>query len=159
MEPRELMWLEMMKYYGLSEIPGETDNPTIVNWFAEMGFPEIQDDETAWCSLLMNIICKRLGYPYSGKLNARSWNRIGKQVITPKIGDIAIFYRVKHTSWQGHVGLYAGSSFDKKTIWTFGGNQNNKIWVAGYPVQSPDFGLLEYRRVEDLHVTNFRNAA
>jgi len=27
MENRELMWLEMMKYYGLSEIPGEVSNP------------------------------------------------------------------------------------------------------------------------------------
>jgi uncharacterized protein (TIGR02594 family) len=147
METRELMWLELMKYYGLSEIPGEVDNPTIVSWFKEMGFPEIQDDETAWCSLTINIVCKRLGLPYSGKLNARSWNRIGKQIIYPKIGHIAIFYRGSRTSWQGHVGLFAGSNADKSIIYTLGGNQSNKICVAGFPRQSVDIGLLEYREI------------
>jgi uncharacterized protein (TIGR02594 family) len=159
MEPREQIWLEMMKYYGLSEIPGEMDNPTIVSWFAELGYSEIQDDETAWCSLLVNIACKRLNFPYTGKLNARSWNRIGMQTINPKIGDFALFYRMKRTSWQGHVGLFAGYSLDKKTIWTFGGNQNNKIWIVGYPVISPDFGLLEYRTLTDAHIQKYLNAA
>jgi uncharacterized protein (TIGR02594 family) len=146
-DPREKIYLEIMKYYGLSEIPGVIDNPTIVSWFAEMGFPEIKDDETAWCSLLMNVVCKRLGYPYSGKLNARSWNRIGKQVLFPDIGDLSIFYRVKRTSWQGHVGCYAGYNLDKSGIWTLGGNQNNRIGHNLYPKNSPDFGLLEFRKI------------
>jgi uncharacterized protein (TIGR02594 family) len=147
MEPRELIWLEIMKNFGLSEIPGEIDNPTIVSWFVEMGFPEIKDDETAWCSLLMNIACKRLGFPYTGKLNARSWTRVGKYVTFPKVGDIAIFYRNKRTSWEGHVGLFAGYNQDKSIIWTLGGNQNNKICIAGYPKESSEFGLLEFREI------------
>ena len=147
MENRERVWLEMMKYYGLSEIPGEVSNPIIVSWFTEMGFPEIKDDSTSWCSLLMNVVCKRLELPYTGKLTARSWLRIGKQVLFPKIGDIAIFYRVKRTSWQGHVGLFAGFNEDKTIIYTLGGNQQNKICIAGYPKESADFGLLEYRTI------------
>jgi uncharacterized protein (TIGR02594 family) len=148
MEARELMWLELMKYYGMAEVPGPQSNPVILEWFKEMGFPNVVDDsETAWCSLVMNIVAKRCNLPYTGKLNARSWNRIGKQVIFPEIGDIAIFYRVNRTSWEGHVGLFAGLSLDKKTIWTLGGNQNNKIWIAGYPKDSADFGLLEYRSI------------
>lgn len=152
MEPREKIWLEMMKYYELSEIPGEVDNPTIVAWFAEMGFPEIKDDETSWCSLLMNIVCSRLNYPYSGKLTARSWNRVGKAVVQPRIGHIAIFYRVKRTSWQGHVGLFAGYNLEKTKIWTLGGNQNNKICIAAYPIVSDTMGLLEYREINDDHI-------
>jgi uncharacterized protein (TIGR02594 family) len=149
MENRELMWLEMMKYYGLSEIPGEIDNPIIVGWFKELGFPEVQDDETAWCSLLMNITCKRIGLPYTGKLNARSWARLGKQIILPyaKIGHVVIFWRNKRTSWEGHVGLFAGLSEDKKTIYTLGGNQSNKVGVNGFPKESDTFGLLDIREI------------
>jgi uncharacterized protein (TIGR02594 family) len=147
MEPRELIYLEIMKYYDLAEIPGEVDNATIMRWFAEMGFTDIKHDETAWCSLLMNITCKNLGYEYSGKLNARSWNRIGKQVIFPELGDITIFYRVKRTSWEGHVGCFAGYNLTKTKIWTLGGNQNNKICHAAYPIASPDYGLLEFRKI------------
>jgi len=152
MEPREKIWLEMMKYYDLSEIPGEIDNPTIVGWFAEMGFPEIKDDETAWCSLFMNIICKRLNYPHTGKLTARSWIRIGKSTIFPKLGDITVFYRGKRTSWQGHVGIFAGYNEAKTRIWTLGGNQNNKVCLASYPILSSDFGLLEHRTINENHI-------
>jgi len=152
MEPREKIWMEVMKYYGLSEIPGDVDNSTIVGWFEEMGFPEIKDDETSWCSLLMNIVCKRLGYPYSGKLTARSWGKVGKHIIFPKLGHFTIFYREKRTSWKGHVGLFAGYNEDKTKIWTLGGNQNNKICLAAYPVLSDDFGLLEYREINENHI-------
>lgn len=147
MAPRELIYLEIMKYYDLSEIPGELDNPTIVSWFAEMGFHQIKDDETAWCSLLMNITCKHLNLPYTSKLNARSWLRVGKQTIYPEIGDLAIFYRVKRTSWEGHIGCFAGWSLDKKKIWTLGGNQNNKICHAAYPKESETYGLLQFNQI------------
>lgn len=146
MEHRELMWLELMKYYDMAEVNGPMSNKIIIEWFKELGYDWVVDDsETAWCSLAINIVCKRLGLPYTGKLTARSWLRIGKQVLFPEIGDIAIFYRVKRTSWQGHVGLFAGLSIDKKKIWTLGGNQNNRICITGYPKDSIDFGLLEYR--------------
>ena len=146
MEPRELIYLEIMKYYGLSEVPGEVDDPTIKAWFAEMGFPQ-EHDETSWCSLLMNITCKHLGFPYTGKLNARSWMRIGKQVLFPDIGDLSIFYRVKRTSWQGHIGCFAGWNLAKDKIWTLGGNQSNKICHAAYPKDSPEFGLLQFNKI------------
>lgn len=143
------MWLEMMKNYGLAEVEGSMSNPTILSWFKELGYPEIKDDSTSWCSLLINIVCKRLNLPYTGKLTARSWLRMGKQIILPnaQIGHIVVFYRGKRTSWQGHVGLFAGLSEDKKTIFTLGGNQNNRICIAGYPKESDEFGLLDIREM------------
>lgn len=152
MEPREAMYLEAMKYYELSEIPGEFDNAIIMGWFKEMGFSDVLHDEVAWCSLFINIICKRLNYPYSGKLTARSWGRIGKQIIFPKIGNICIFYREKRTSWKGHVGLFSGYNIEKTKIWTLGGNQRNRICHVAYPIVSPDFGLLEYREINETHI-------
>lgn len=148
MEPRELMWLELMKFYGLSEIPGEVDNQTIVDWFKELGHPEIKDDETAWCSLTINIMAKRLNLPYSNKLDARSWMDIGKFILEPKLGHITVFWRgERNGGWQGHVGLFAGYNSDKTQIYTLGGNQGNMISLRAYPVNSANFGLLGFREL------------
>ena len=147
MENRELIWLELMKFYGLAEISGEIDNQIIVSWFAEMGHPEIKNDETAWCSLTINIMAKKLGLLYSGKLDARSWLRIGKEVTTPKIGHVVVFWRESISGWKGHVGLYAGMDEDKTKIYVLGGNQGNTISIRAYPVKSPSFGLLGFREL------------
>lgn len=142
----------MMKYYGLVEVPGPKHNPIILQWFEELGYPEIKDDETAWCSLTVNIMAKRLGLEHSGKLDARSWMKTGKSVdsTSPKIGHIVVFYRNSTASWQGHVGLFAGWSKDKKGIWTLGGNQKNMITISEYPVISPMVGLLGFRELKKL---------
>jgi len=147
MENRELLWLELMKYYGLAEIPGPVDNEVIVKWFHELGF-DVDDDETAWCSLTINIMAKNLGLPYTGKLDARSWMKIGTQIFTePKIGHITVFWRGERYGWQGHVGLFAGFNKEKDHIYTLGGNQGNMIGIRAYPVNSPTFGLLGYREI------------
>ena len=150
METRELIWLEMMKYYGLTEIVGQIDNPTIVGWFKELGFPDIQDDETAWCSLTVNIMARRCGLENTGKLDARSWMKIGTEIKDPNIGHVAVFYRNSISAWQGHVGLFAGFTLDKKQILTLGGNQGNMLTIRAYPVISPTLGLLGYRELKKI---------
>lgn len=150
METRELMWLELMKYYGLTEIQGSVDNPTIVGWFTELGFPEIQDDETSWCSLAINIMAKRLGLEYTGKLTARSWLKIGTPVSEPKVGHVVVFYRNSINGWQGHVGLFGGFSLDGSQVLTLGGNQGNMICLRPYPVLTPTLGVLGYRELKQI---------
>jgi len=149
MDTRELMWLELMKFYGLKEVVGPVDNPIIVGWFKELGFEWIKDDETAWCSLTINIMAKRLNLDYSGKLDARSWLEIGNEVTVPKIGHIVIFWRISKDGWRGHVGLYAGESEDGNIIFVFGGNQGNMICIKGYPKESSSYGLLGYRELPE----------
>ena len=146
-EPRELMWLEMMKYYGLKEIPGPVHNNIILQWFKQLGYEEIQDDETSWCSLVINIMAIKCGLEHTGKLTARSWMNIGKSTDDPGIGDVAVFYRGTRNSWQGHVGLFAGFTKAKDKIVTFGGNQNNMLGFAVYPVAGLDVGLLGFRQL------------
>lgn len=147
MEPRDKIWLEMMKYYGTKEIPGPVDNPVIVGWFGELGYPEIQDDETAWCSCCLNIMAKHAGLEYSGKLDARSWMQRGKPISDPLPGHVVVFWRGQKTGWQGHVGLFSGWSSDKSQIFTLGGNQNNMLGIRAYPVAAFDFGLLGFREL------------
>lgn len=147
MEPRDRLWLEMIKYHGLKEIPGPVDNPVIVSWFKELGYPEIQDDETAWCSCCLNIMAKKAGLEYTGKLDARSWMKTGTGVTNPLPGHVVVFWREKKDGWKGHVGLFAGYNTDKSQIFTLGGNQGNMLGIRAYPVSAFDFGLLGFREL------------
>lgn len=150
MEAREKVWLEMMKFHGLKEIPGPVDNPVIVAWFKELGFEDIDDDETAWCSLTLNIACKRAGVEYTRQLTARSWMKIGKPIAEPELGHVVCFWRGQKTGWQGHVGLFGGYNQDKSQIFTLGGNQANMLGIRAYPVNACDFGLLGFRELQYL---------
>jgi len=144
---REKLWLEMMKHYGLAEIVGEEDNLTIVGWFKELGFPHIKDDETAWCSLALNIAAKHAGLSFTGRLDARSWLNVGTPTNDPQIGDIVVFWRGDKNSWQGHVGLFAGFPKQEGLVLVLGGNQGNKLEIRAYPINTPNFGLLGYRTI------------
>jgi uncharacterized protein (TIGR02594 family) len=150
METRELIWLELMKYHGLSEVSGPGSNSVIMSWFEEFGAEWVKDDsETAWCSLTINKVAKDCHLHYSGKLDARSWLKIGTKVNTVdvKIGHIVVFYREAMSGWKGHVGLFAGWSKDKSKIYTLGGNQGNQIGIKAYPVNTPEFGVLGFREL------------
>ena len=95
-----------LSQYGVSEIPGRADNPTIVNYFHEIGHKWVADDETAWCSAFANWVCKRSNLTMSGKLNARSWLSVGTKVKYPQTGDIVVLWRSSPNSWKGHVGFF-----------------------------------------------------
>jgi hypothetical protein len=72
---------------------------------------------------------------------------IGKSIAEPQLGHIAVFYRGARTSWQGHVGLFAGYNETKDRVYTLGGNQSNMICLASYPVAGVDVGLLGFREL------------
>jgi uncharacterized protein (TIGR02594 family) len=140
--PRIAMFLKAMKYYGLTEIPGEENNPQILTFFHDMGKKWVQDDETAWCSAFINFIALECGCDYSGALDAKSWLKIGVGIKYPELGDIVVFWREKKDSWKGHVGLYV--SQNDSVIYCIGGNQDNQVNIKPYPR-----GQLEgFRRIE-----------
>lgn len=127
---RIALFLLAMEFYGLREIVGEEDNPVIVNWFRDIGYSWVKDDETSWCSCFINWLCWKLDLPKSGKLTARSWLTVGKETDNPEIGNIVIFWREDRNSWKGHVGLYAGQ--DDNNIFCLGGNQSNQVNISAY---------------------------
>ena len=102
---------------------------------------KIEKDETAWCSAFANWVCKKVGVPYSGKLNARSWLSVGVQVENPRQGDIVVLWRENPNSWKGHVGFYIRQT--KNWVYVLGGNQNNAVNIQAYPKKR----LLQFRRV------------
>lgn len=129
--PRLAMFLKAMNYYGLTEIPGEENNPQILTFFHSAGKKWVQDDETAWCSAFMNFIGIECGCEYSGKLDARSWLNIGREKKFPQLGDIVIFWRETKDSWKGHVGLFV--SRNESVVYCLGGNQDNQVNIKPYP--------------------------
>jgi len=128
--------------YGIKEISGKVDNPEVLKYFDEMGYDGTKlKDETAWCSAFMNYVAKKSGLKFTGKLDARSWLKIGREVITPKQGDVVILWRVSPKDWRGHVGIYIREA--NGWIYILGGNQSNQVKITAYPKKR----LLGYRRL------------
>ena len=145
---RESMYLLAMEFYGLKEIPGEQNNPIILGWFQDIGYSWVQDDETAWCSCFINWLAWKLGIERSGKLDARSWLKVGEEVNNPQRGDLVVFWRKSIRSWKGHVGLYIPSRFDEENVYCLGGNQSNMVKISPYPEER----VLSYRSLSRLEV-------
>jgi len=127
---------------GIKEIPGKKDNPEVLKYFNEIGFNGSKlKDETAWCSAYANWVCKTAGLPFTGKLNARSWNKIGSKVTNPKLGDVVVFWRESPQSWKGHVAFFIRET--RNWVYVLGGNQNNEVKISAYPKNK----ILSYRRL------------
>jgi uncharacterized protein (TIGR02594 family) len=140
----EELLLLVLKHYGIKEVLGPQANPEILAMFAEIGFDWVKDDETAWCSASLNYFCKKLNYQRSGKLDARSWLKVGTEVTTPQLGDIVVYWRNDPNGWEGHVGIYI--SEDNGMIYTLGGNQGNMLGISTYPKSK----VLGYRKLNKL---------
>ena len=141
LNPRTAMYLLASEFIGLTEIPGEQNNPQILTFFQDIGHSWVQDDETAWCAAFIAYIALKCGCERSFKLDARSWLGVGEEIIEPELGDLVIFWREHPGSWKGHVGEFAG--MDKKNIFCLGGNQNNRVDVSPYPRTR----VLGFRRI------------
>ena len=133
-----------LSQYGIAEVNGIENNDTILGYFRDIGFSQLQDDgKYAWCSAFINWLALKCDKESSKKLNARSWLDIGDKVENPSKGDIVIFWRESRDSWKGHVGLFINEV--DEWIFTLGGNQNNMVCIKAYPKSR----LLGYRKLGD----------
>ena len=132
--------------YGLTEIIGDSNNFQILNFFNEMGHPEITNDEMSWCSSYMSWCAKQMNLVGSNGLLARSWLEVGEIVEKPKVGDVVVFWRETKNSWQGHVGIFLNENPITHEIYCLGGNQDDKVCVKSYPANQ----LLGYRRLQEI---------
>lgn len=143
--------LEVLKFYGLKEIVGREHNPEIVKMFTELGYDQIKDDETAWCSAELNWFCMKLGYERSGSLMARSWLKVGIEIIKPELGDIVILYRDNPNGTLGHVGFYINDFEKENILYVYGGNQGNMNSIKPY-YKSRVLGYRRLRKEKDIHI-------
>ena len=128
---------------GVTEIAGEIDNKTIVEYFAEVGHSWVKDDETAWCAAFIGAMIERSGYRSTRELNARSYLKWGIPVAVEDAveGDIVIFKR-GDSAWQGHVTFLVKKN-SGGTLKCLGGNQRDQVNVQNYSRNK----LLGIRRV------------
>jgi uncharacterized protein (TIGR02594 family) len=125
----EPKWMRLARSeIGTKEVVGPEHNPSVLAYFRDAGFPEINDDETAWCAGFTNAMLQRAGYAGSKSLAARSFLTWGKPVDKPYPGCIAVFSRGDPRSWTGHVGFYVGESGGNVQV--LGGNQSNQVSIA-----------------------------
>jgi uncharacterized protein (TIGR02594 family) len=131
-------------YLGTREVPGKKSNGVILNWYRRLQIL-INDDETPWCSTFLNFCALEADYERSGKLNARSWLKVGvgiQGIRNAREGDVIIFER-GNSGWQGHVTFLVSVDLVAGTARCLGGNQGDAVTVATY-----DLGkLLGIRRL------------
>lgn len=140
----ELIGIALSKY-GTKEILGEKHNADIVKFAKEAGFPTVNDDETAWCSIFMNWVAYQGGMERSKRMDARSWLNIGTPVLLPEMGDVVILKR-GDASWQGHVGIFISQMGDD--VFVLGGNQSNMVNISSFK----SVNVLGYRKLRKLNM-------
>ncbi len=118
-------------------------NPVILKFFHETGFRSIKNDEVSWCAAFVNYCLEKQGYAHPKSLLARSWLKMGTPVNDPKPGDLVVFWRVKQTGWQGHVGFFIKEDKKNGLIYVFGGNQDDAVCLKPFSKTQ----ILGYRRV------------
>lgn len=117
---------------GTTEIKGTKHNPRILAYAIETGMTWVNDDETPWCSIFVNWVCKQAKLPMSNMANARSWVQVGETTKTPLPGDVVVFWRGSINSWEGHVGFFLGFSNDLSKVFCIGGNQGNAVSIEEF---------------------------
>lgn len=119
---------------GTSEVAGSVDNPTIVQFFAEVGQDWIKDDETAWCAAFAGTMLKRSGYSIPDGIEtvrARAYNEtVGTKVTTPKYGDIVLL-NYGNKGVIDHVSFYV-EDLGNGLVKCLGGNQSDKVKYSNF---------------------------
>ena len=128
-------WLdEAWRENGVREVPGAASNPRILQFFAEVGHPDVARDEVAWCAAFLGACLERAGYASTRSLLARSYLNWGLPIEALRIGAIAVLSRGDDPG-QGHVGFVVG--VNARSVMLLGGNQTDAV-----NVQSFDIGRL-----------------
>jgi len=137
----DLILLIATSQIGIRE---DNDEDRILSYFHEIGHKWVKTDDTAWCAAFVNWVLKEAHVDGTGKLNARSFLDLGKDISLRKAdeGDLVVFWRQSKESAKGHVGFFIGE--DGKDIYVLGGNQGNKVCIAKYPIDR----LLSVRKLD-----------
>lgn len=119
---------EALRLIGTREIAGPDSNKVILD-MAETIDLDYGNDDIPWCGLFVgHCIGATLGdepMP-ANPLGARNWLHFGEEC-EPQLGAVLVFWRVKKSGWQGHVGFYHGE--DTHHYHVLGGNQSNSVNV------------------------------
>ncbi|WP_162917676.1 NlpC/P60 family protein [Dongia deserti] len=117
---------------GVTEIPGDMDNPRIIEYHSATSL-KAPDDETPWCSAFVNWCFQQVGIKGTNLANARSWQTWGQELAEPRLGCVVVLWRENRNSPKGHVAFYVGpDDANPQKIRLLGGNQGDRVSIAGY---------------------------
>jgi uncharacterized protein (TIGR02594 family) len=119
------------------------NNPKIMQFFHQTGFPAIKNDEVNWCAAFVNYCMEELGVVHPHSLLAKDWLKVGTPITEPQPGDIVVFWRGKEKGWQGHVGFFIKADKAKNLIYVYGGNQDGAVCLKPFTTEK----VLGYRRI------------
>lgn len=114
---------------GQTEVPGEGDNPRILEYHKATSLAATED-EISWCSSFVNWVMKQSGHGGTDSAAARSWLKYGESV-KPRYGAITVLWRGSPDGWQGHVGFL--HDFNDKNVVLLGGNQRDSVSIQAFP--------------------------
>lgn len=123
---------------GVKEIPGKDSHPRILAAFDLCTFDPGNDD-TAWCSAMMNLWQHEAGNSITASAAARSWLKWGEKLAEPEEGCVTILKRTSSPT-SGHVTFFVKQIGDK--IQCLGGNQGDAVKLSWYSVAD----VLGYRK-------------
>jgi uncharacterized protein (TIGR02594 family) len=124
-------WYELAEAeLGQAEIAGKEHNPRILEYLRVAGFPDVQNDDDAWCAVFVNWALISAGHPGTKSRMATSFLGYGKKLAAPEKGCIVVLKRTSDPS-LGHVGFYSHTK--DKRVYLLGGNQSNKVSIASFP--------------------------
>lgn len=128
-----------LKEVGVKEVSGDKANPRILEYHSATSL-KAKSDEVAWCAAFVNWCFRQAGLSGTNAANAKSFLNWGVLALTPRPGDVCVFYRGDPKGASGHVGFYAGQT--DTHILVLGGNQGNHVCIMKYPKSQ----LIEFRR-------------
>lgn len=121
---------EAVEAFGVHEVTGSGDNPTIMGWAEGLGVADVyKHDAVPWCGLAMGWFMKAAGFePPKGVLMLRAleWANFGDPIIQTgaMFGDVLVFHR----TGGGHVGLYVGETLNAFAV--LGGNEGDAVSIV-----------------------------
>ena len=116
--------------FGVAEIAGSRDNTRVVRYYADVGHPQVDNDEVAWCAAFLGACLERADIGSTRSLMARSYLDWGQRADEPRYGAVAVLSRGSDPT-LGHVGFLIGET--PADIILLGGNQNDSVSVQAFP--------------------------
>lgn len=129
-------WLiNALREYDQSRFIGRQSNPRIMEYLKAIPGGETADDKGDWASAFAEWCLNQSGFNGPKDMKPKAWVTWGKQIMTPKLGAIAVF------NFQGteHIGFILADTEDSLVV--IGGNQVDRVQVRRYFKRD----LLDYR--------------
>lgn len=129
----KLVLLKAASQLGVKEVPGDKDNPKIVEYQKYSTVKNLFGwaDSVPWCATFVCWVLETVGMSSTNSASARSYENWGvSSKADPLPGDIVVFWRDTLASGKGHVTIFLKKKGDM--LYCLGGNQSDSVCISAY---------------------------